>query len=369
VTADALPPPPPPPPPPAADAAASMATTTASLPARVSGLACPSCGGALEVDAGVRVVTCPFCETPLLATSEVGVRRFAVEPGVSLEAARTAVRRWLGSGWNKDRRLPREATPAETFLCFLPFFRVEADVLGVALGTEERRRTTGSGKSRRTETYEVDVERSAERHFDRTYAAVNVAELGVWQVNLAGDHLMPFDVAALERRGMIFPPTRSEPLVRREALDEFRRAADPGSGLKRVHFRFVETVRELFTVVYYPLWVVRYRFEDRAYLAVVDAQDGSLAYGKAPGNDLYRALMMVATQAAVCFAATTLLQAADDCGPVAAVFLIGGAALAWAWKQFRYGGVVEEGTGRRKDAEPGLKDRLTRLAGMKEVTP
>ena len=51
---------------------------------RVSGLSCPNCGGALEVDAGLRVVECPYCKTPLLATSEVGIRRLAVVPGYNL---------------------------------------------------------------------------------------------------------------------------------------------------------------------------------------------------------------------------------------------------------------------------------------------
>ena len=341
----------PPPPPPTMSPQPPPAAAAPPPPARVTGLSCPSCGGALDVDAGVRVVVCPFCETPLLATSELGLRRFAVEPQKDLEEARTAVRAWLGSGWNKDRRLPREAEMAEGYLSFLPFFRLEADVVGVAVGTEERRRTVGSGKNRRTETYEVDVERWVERHFEETHAAVNVAELGVWHVDLKGDRLLPFDDDALARSGMVFPPTRSEPEVRKEALARFREEGDPGRGMKLVRFRFVKTLRERFTVVYYPLWVVRYRFEERSYLAVVDAEDGSLAYGKAPGNDLYRAVMMIGTEAAVCFAATSVFHWADECGPVIGVFVFGAAALAWAWKRFRYGGVVEEGSGRRREPE------------------
>jgi len=354
-------PPPLPPPLPAGGPPPLPETKAADLPARVSGLSCPSCAGALEVATGVRVVVCPYCETPLLAVSELGLRRFAVEPQLTLDAARERARGWLGRGWHKDPRLTERAEMGEAFLCFLPFFRVEADVVGVALGTEERRRTTGSGKNRRRETYEVDVERSVERHFDRTFAAVNVAELGVWQVDLRGDRLIPFDPGALERLGMIFPPTRSEAEVLQEALADVRREADPGKGLKRVRFRFVDTVREQFTAVYYPLWVVRYRFEKRAYLVVVDGQDGSIAYGKAPGNDLYRAVMLVTTEAAVCFAATSLVQWADECGPVFAVLAIGAAALGWAWQKFRYGGVVEEGTGHRKP-EKGLGKVISETA-------
>ena len=323
------------------------------LPARVEGLSCGSCGGALEVAAGLRVVTCPYCETRLLVLSETGIRRLAVEPQIEATKARQVVQRWLGSGWNKDSRLRRGAQVGEAFLSFLPFFRVEADCLGFALGTEERRRTVGSGKNRRTETYEVDVERAVQRSFDRTYPALNVAEWGLEWIDLHGDTLVPFDSSALARLGMVFPPTLSESVVKRSALEHFKQQAEPASGLKRVRFRFLESLRERLTVIYYPLWVVRYRFEDRSYQALVDAQDGSLGFGKAPGNDLYRALMLVATQAITLFIGTTILRLlGGGLGPLIFIGVPMLAVLYWGWRKFRYGGVVVEGTGAKK--RPGL---------------
>ena len=337
--------------------------TTPAKPPLVTGLGCPNCGGALEVDPGLRVVVCPYCATALLATGEAGVRRFAVEPQVAADRAREAARQWLGTGWNKDRRLPREAAIGEAFLCFLPFFRVQADVVGVALGTEERRRTVGSGKNRRSQTYEVDVERQAERHFDATFAAVNVAEWGVEQVSLAGDRLTPYDAEALERAGMVFPPTRSEAEAREGALAAFKEEADPAKGLKRVRFRFLETLRERMGVVYYPLWVVRYAFEGRSYQVVVDAEDGSLAYGKAPGNDLYRAIAMVASQAAACLVLTTAFQWLADSDDGCQVILGAGAValmiLAWGWRRFRWGGVVVEGSGLRPEPKGSFWSGIT----------
>jgi hypothetical protein len=338
---------------PGAAAAAPPATAqqaTVPAAARVSGLSCPSCGGALAVAPGLRVVACPFCQATLLARGELGIRRFAVEPRFSADQARETTSSWWGKGWNKHRALPREAKTAEAFLCFLPFFRGEADAVGYAFGTEERTRTVGSGKNRRTQRYEVDVERRLERHLDRTLPAVNTAEFGVARVHLVGDQLVPFDPDRLERLGMVFPPTRSESEARRQAVEEFRQEADPAKGLKRVHFRFLETLRERFSVVYYPLWVVRYRFRGRSYQAVVDGEDGKLAYGKAPGNDLFRALMLVGSEAGACFVFTTALQwgfKGDVDNPLGLLFGAGAVALAifaWGFKHFRYGGVVEEGT-------------------------
>lgn len=353
---DHLPPPPPgapavPPPRPAAVDVAPVA-----LEHRVEGLSCPNCAGALAADPGLRVVRCPYCDTPLLALAEIGIRRFAVLPTVDATRARDLARGWLGHGINKDPHLAREAEIGEAFLSFLPFYRVEADCVGIALGTERRTRWTGSGKRRRAETYEVDVERRVERHFDRTYPALNVAELGIRRVDLSGDELVPFDSERLERRGMVFPPTGSASEVRAAALARFAAEADPSRGLARRRFRFLETLRERLSVIYYPLWIVRYRYRGRAYQALVDGEDGGLAYGKAPGNDLYRALALVGTEAVVMFLLTTVLQFGAS-GPLLA--LAGGLGLAmflWGWKRFRHGGVVIEGSGVVEDAAPGVAD-------------
>jgi len=323
------------------------------LSSRVSGLSCPNCGGTLEVDAGMRVVECPFCKTPLLATSEVGIRRLAVAARIDTEEARQIARRWLAKGIAKNPKLKTAAKIGEAFLSFLPFYRVEADCVGFALGTEQRRRTTGSGKNRRTTTYEVDVERRVERSFDSTYPALNVAEWGIQRVDLSGDLLVPFDGDSLDRLGMVFPPTGSENDVREAALERFRQKADPSGGLHRVRFKFLQTLRERLTVIYYPLWVVRYRFQDRSYQVLVDAEDGTLAYGKAPGNDFFRAAMLVVTQAVALFVATTIIQVAASFEVLLLVGVPLLLALWWGWRKFRYGGVVIEGSGAKKEVGVG----------------
>lgn len=315
----------------------------------VEGLTCPNCGGSLDVHAGLRVVVCDYCQTPLLVVSEVGSRRLAVEPKLNAAKALEEAREWLRKGWNRDRRLGGEARFGEAFLCFLPFYRVEADCLGIALGTEQRSRTVGSGKHRRTETYEVDVERTTERSFDRTFPALNVSEWGIERIQLHGDRLVGYDPASLDRLGMVFPPMGSEDQVRAAALEQFKAKADPRQGLKRIRFNYLETLRERLSVIYYPLWLVRYRFKSRSYQILVDAEDGSLAYGKAPGNNLYRALMIVVSQSVVLYFATTLVQLAGGSPEILGVVAITTfLAMLWGWRKFRHGGVVVEGTGVRR---------------------
>ncbi len=127
--------------------------------------------------------------------------------------------------------------------------------------------------------------------------------------------------------------------------------------LDRVTFSWLQAVRRRVTVVHYPMWVFRYGFRGRTYQALVDAQDGSLAYGKAPGDDLYRAVVLVATMGGVSFVATTVLQNLDRIsgdnvlGALGIVAVILGLIVRWGYRQFRLGGIVEEGTGLGPEAQ------------------
>lgn len=311
-------------------------------------IGCPACGGSLDVAEGRTVVTCRYCATNLAALGEPGVARFMVLDRVPAEAAEATVRAWLARGWRKDSALGREAELTERFLAFFPFVRARCDVVGWVLGRERQRRRRGN----RTEWVEVPRELQVERHVDRTAPAAEMAEFGVGRVNLAGDELRELDEEALRRRGMVFRPQRAAGEVAdaglAAAMDEVRASVR----LDRVTYSWLARVREATSVVFYPLWVVRYTFRGRGYQVLVDAEDGSLAAGKAPGNHLWRAGALVAATAAACFVGTTLLQhpaillsADDDLGGVALLGLGMAAIIAWGYHQFRRGGIVEEGTG------------------------
>ena len=66
-----------------------------------------------------------------------------------------------------------------------------------------------------------------------------------------------------------------------------------GADLDRVAQVFTRLVHRRFGLVYYPLWVLRYLYRDRAFQVVVDGYTGKVLYGKAPGSTLYRALVLI----------------------------------------------------------------------------
>ncbi len=333
----------------------------------LAGLTCPSCGGTVELVEGWTNARCRYCETPLAVVGERGVVRLMVVDEIDRARALAAATAWLAKGIDKEPALRREASVEEAFLAWFPFARVQCDVIGWTLGTEVHR--VRKGNQWREE--HRPVERLVEESSDSTLPAAEVGEFGVARVDLRGDRLVPYDEETLRKRGMVFRPRLAPAEISSAAVDrvveETRRRRSPD----RVTFSWLAAVRRRTTLVHYPLWVFRYAFRGRTYQVLVDAQDGSLAYGKAPGNHLYRAVTLVAATALACFLGTTALQHLDQVasgndgfGLIAGIVLALAAAVRWGYVRFRHGGVIEEGTGlvpgRRPIAASELLEKLAK---------
>lgn len=314
----------------------------------LTGLRCSSCGGTLSIAEGVTNLSCQYCDTPLAVVGERGVTRLMVLDEVDRGRAEGAVRGWFGRGIRKEPALVREAEVNEAFLAWFPFVRVRGDVIGCVLGRRTRRVKRGN----RWVTEEEPVERTVETSVDLVRSSADMAEFGVERVDLSGDQLLPLDEERLRGRGMVFRSGRTPGEVAEELCGQAMDETAAGLDVDRVTFSWLATVRREVTVVHYPLWVLRYRFRGRTYQALVDAEDGRLAYGKAPGNHLFRASALVAACAGACFLITTALQnlgvflKSDESLGGAAVLALAAAGLVyWGYTQFRHGGVVEEGSG------------------------
>ena len=351
--------------------ARATAELAGSQPKLLTGLSCASCAGTIDVQEGLTNVVCRYCGTPVAVAGDRGVVRLMVLDRVDRSAAGLALRRWFAKGIRKAPALRREARLEEAFLAFFPFVRARFDVVGWVLGFKEHRRKRGNRWVTEREPVEVQVERSA----DRTMASGDMAEFGVRRINLAGDEVAPLDDEQLRARGMVFRPQRTPGEVGEELTKAALQQIEGGGGVDHVTFSWLAVIRRRIAIVYYPLWVIRYSFRGQTYQALVDAEDGSLAYGKAPGNHLFRALSLVGACAGACFVGTSLLQhldvllrSDDSLMALGAVGIVLAGFVAWGYRQFRRGGVVEEGTGLADDsAEPSLVKSIQGF--VKELSP
>jgi DNA-directed RNA polymerase subunit RPC12/RpoP len=309
----------------------------------ITGLSCPNCAGRLEVREGQRIVRCPYCEARSFVRGEKGVSRYQVARRVDREAAAQAVRGFW-SGLNKAMDLPSRARLTELFLVYLPYWRALAQVAGWIFGQKR----ISSGKSTHYEPREHQIMQPMEW----TGAAGDVAEFGVERVSLAGAQLAAYDAEALHAEGMVFEPTGSLTDAREAAHAGWEAQARERSGLSRIAQTWLRFLREALAIVYYPLWVARYAYRQRSYQVVVDGKSGRVLYGKAPGNVLYRALMLVAGTALGSFlivdgtavALAIIANSSDDDSAALLVVPIaaGAALIAGGYRLFRWGEEIEQ---------------------------
>jgi DNA-directed RNA polymerase subunit RPC12/RpoP len=323
------------------------------------GLACPNCGGMVTIPEGQLIVTCPYCDMRSLVRGERGIQRYQVPRQVDREAAMNAMQRFLKGHQAIARDAAKKAILAEAFLAHLPFWVDWAHVLAWAFGEQRKRRND--------RTYYEPREVKVASDMSWNGAACDVGEFGVESVPLGPQPLEAFDPQVLHESGMVFEPVGSSIQAKQMAEGYYKTRVDQQLNLDRINQTFIRFVRQRRGLVYYPLWVLRYLYRGRYFQVVVDAHSGHVLYGKAPGNTLYRAAMLVGGMAlgallAVDASAAAFFVGAKAGGDGSDIFILiglallaGGLGLMWqSYRTFRYGEQYEY----RKSEKSFLADLL-----------
>lgn len=198
------------------------------------------------------------------------------------------------------------------------------------------------------------------RDFLWNKAACDVSEFGVESVDGSGiaGKLEPFDTAVVEKHGMVFEPSFSRTDASKESDEWMLLKARSSADVDEVIFQKLHTVDKKLSMVYYPLWVLRYRFKDRSYQLVVDGINGKLLSGKAPGSTLFRVGMFVGGLMIGNLILTTSIRQFFGTDPnefFAIGALVGAGIILGGFMKFRYGGEVIHGE-KKKPGGKGLKD-------------
>jgi DNA-directed RNA polymerase subunit RPC12/RpoP len=331
------------------------------------GLNCPNCGGMVSIPEGQIVVKCPYCEMRSLVHGERGLLRYQVAQKTPRENAMSTMRQFLKSNLAIASDAAGRAKLDEIFLVHLPFWTVWGRVAAWVFG--EKR--VGSGDNKRYEPREVRVV----QEMTWNGAACDVGEFGVNQVPVVSQDLQPFDPDQLHLTGIVFEPVGSESEARAQAEGQFQNQVRQRAGLDRLAQVFVRVLRQRMALVYHPLWVMRYLYRGRSFQVVVDGHSGKVLYGKAPGNTLYRAAVLVLGMAigaflAVDVASLLLYLFADSDSDViwgaGVVFIIGLGLMLAAYRAFRYGEQYEYRSG-GKTALQNVENPLEMITKVKDV--
>jgi len=298
------------------------------------GLSCPKCGGMIKIPEGFSIVVCPFCDLRSIVHGENGIRRYQVPEKITKEVALQSWQKFLGSSMAIARHTKKRAKLTDTFLVHIPFWNVTGKGLGWGFGKKQ----VGSGENRRY----VPKELRLVEILNWTRAACDVGEFGVNQVQISDRPIMPFNPDTLHQSGMVFEPVGSSTETLQAANHFFEDNINSKLRLDRQTQLFFRIVRPILSLVYYPLWVIRFTVGGRAFQAVIDGFSGEILYGVAPGSIPFRSAALVLGMALGSFLtidlSALLFQISNEINPVALLFTIGGGLglMTLGWRNFRY---------------------------------
>jgi len=306
-------------------------------------LDCPSCGGALSLAEGERIVACRYCGNRSLVLVPDAVPRHVVEATIgeaaAFEIARSSLRR---PGVARTARLEGVA------LSYVPFYEATAVRLGSVFVRERVKPPAPLGEGDQSGPEldrwlqdpgeEREDTKVVEQDVLRVGAACELRELGVDRIRLADLRragakvlLQPFDPVALHSRAVVFAPTLPAERFMQETTWRVRSQNDDT--------RYAETCLKL---LYYPVWQARYRHRGRTYELAVDGVTGDLLRGTAPRD---RGLAAGVASVGLALAGLGLgrwvrwITGGGGEGPAVLLAAIAGGALLWlAWRWLQQGG-------------------------------
>ena len=326
-------------------------------------LSCPQCGASDAAPTGARTGTCPSCRT-LLHLVPSGTPERLVLPVLGPPEATRSARAFL-RGRRKRAFLARSATLGTPQLLYLPFARIEGHLLGWIFGTKKVRDRDGKETT-------SEEERHVLTPHEETLPLFATGEVGVSRLRpLEGVPTVAWNEGKAAG-GEVVPITESVDALEETARGAWIEKARAREELDTVTGERLDLVAERRSIVRYPVWRVPFQVAGREYAVVLDARDGAVAYGRAPGSDLSRALffaaltplgawLLIAAAWTVLLAFRLAAESSDDLQGFLLTIGLGGAlalgigllgvksALA-GYRALRYGAEVEEGYGVHRGA-------------------
>lgn len=249
-------------------------------------LECETCGASLNVSAEQRTATCPYCASPAVIERPASVERpdpaFTLAFKAGVEAARTEVRRWLGSrGFFRHGGLRTASIDAMRGV-YVPAYlysalsrsQYRAEIGEDYTEIETYTETDSDGK---TVTRTRTVTRTEYRRLEGDHAAyildvLVTASRGLSNAEL--EALEPFDLRGLRRyspallAGWIaeeptLSPAECAGLARSEALEKIGRSLSafmPGDSHRGLVYQ-TTLERETSDLVHVPVWVLAVRHD------------------------------------------------------------------------------------------------------------
>jgi hypothetical protein len=295
---------------------------------------CPACGGTLSLEEGERTISCPYCTSLLAIEGDQGVQHIMFTDNVDHDKAVATVKKWMGSGF-KARDLSAKGEITECYPIYVPFWKLKTMAAGWVCGYRVVQH------EKRTER--VPMEELVDRSMNWNQVACDVGDIGV-------EHIKDLNgTALLHAEGIIptFEVTTSSTDAMNRGMDTVRKKAIDSANVPHITFSKMHVFPLGMTLVFYPIWIVRYKYSGRMYFATVDGVRNEVLSGRAPGDSLWRSIAMTLGMAIGGFGTGAILSAgamSNLPGEVIAIVIVVCLVIAGgAYYFFRMGGEMTTG--------------------------
>ncbi len=259
-------------------------------------MVCPSCGAQTDMHEATQAARCPFCDTPVV--TDTGEHRFikpkALIPFILDEkTARGAMTNWLGRLWFAPNGLKEYARKGRQLNgIYVPYWTYDADTKSAYTGQRgdhyyESQTVTRNGKR---ETIQVQKTRwrNASGRVARWFDDVLV--LGSTSLpKVYTDALEPWDLTALtpfqpqylagfaaEGYQVKLEDGFTEARAKMKTVIESDVRQDIGGDVQRISSLDTDINDVTFKHVLLPVWMAAYKYRDKTYRFVVNAQTGKV---------------------------------------------------------------------------------------------
>ncbi|MFH0916635.1 MAG: hypothetical protein V1912_09350 [bacterium] len=306
---------------------------------------CPQCAGPLGVREGRRILVCGHCGVRVAVKERGGFSRWYFPARLDRLRAVGA-----GSAWLKEypgiSRRARTARFFEAQLVWAPIWEYKALVAGWEFGSKLRTRyeLVGEEQNERLDLQLVreGVEEPHLRERRLFLAAADLTELGANRPRITGrEPVLPLLAGELDPSARVLEAEGTAG----EMIEKGRRAVlQPLSGASSPDTHLF-ALRESTTLLFYPLWLLRYRDGNRTYRMVVNGRDGNINSAVAPAAITERIARLAAQVALVAVIVAVLVWLGLTREPLrvpslAAAVIVFVVAILKVWR-FRAQGEVE----------------------------
>ncbi len=271
---------------------------------------CSQCAGPLSAYEGKRVLVCDHCGVRVALLEHGGLTRWYFPTRVDRARALAA-----GAAWLRDfpgiASAVRQAEPVEVKLAYAPIWEHKVLNAGWEFGTQHRTRivtprsllTGEPQESMELRLLEEGVQEPRLQERRHYLPATDFEAIDACRPRITGRELLvPLLAGELDPAAIVL---RAEGEAS-EVVSKGRTAAQrPLSGAMNPELHLY-LFRESVALLYYPLWLLRFRHGDSYCRVVVDGRDGTVNSGRAPADQTKRLAALVAKMAALAAAVVVL---------------------------------------------------------------